>query len=120
MFNPAVAVAACDHVELPDGRIVGCRWARTFASRLKGLLGTSPGSLEGGVLCLSPCSSVHTFGMAYPIDVAFLDACGVVVSAARRVAAGRMLRAPRAVCVLERAAEPSAWFIPGDVVRLAP
>jgi uncharacterized membrane protein (UPF0127 family) len=29
---------------------------------------------------LTPCRSVHMFGMRYPIDVAFLDRHGVVVA----------------------------------------
>jgi len=47
------------------------RVANTFTSRLKGLLGASLGADEG--LLIAPCASVHTFGMAYPIDIVFLD-----------------------------------------------
>lgn len=46
--------------------------ADTFWSRLRGLLGTA--SLPGGRgLLISPCSSIHMFGMRYSIDVVFLD-----------------------------------------------
>jgi uncharacterized membrane protein (UPF0127 family) len=47
--------------------------------RLRGLLGRKhlrPG--EG--LLLTPCSSVHTFGMRFPIDVVFLAVNGEVVA----------------------------------------
>jgi uncharacterized membrane protein (UPF0127 family) len=43
-------------------------------TRLRGLLGRKPlepAAAEG--LLLEPCSRVHTFGMAYPLDVIFLD-----------------------------------------------
>ena len=44
--------------------------ADTFWLRLRGLLGTDclP---DGNALIIKPCSSVHTFGMKYPIDVIF-------------------------------------------------
>jgi uncharacterized membrane protein (UPF0127 family) len=54
------------------------RTAGTFLSRLAGLLGTAA-IAEGEGLWIVPCRSVHTLGMRYPIDVAFLDARGVVV-----------------------------------------
>ena len=54
------------------------RTAQTFLSRLVGLLGTAA-IAEGEGLWIVPCRSVHTLGMRYPIDVAFLDATGVVV-----------------------------------------
>ena len=51
-----------DRVELADGP-----W-----SRMKGLIGRAElGQGEG--LMLSPCQSVHMYGLAFPIDVLFLD-----------------------------------------------
>lgn len=41
-------------------------------SRMKGLLGKKRLSKGDGLL-LSPCTSVHTFFMKFPIDVIFLD-----------------------------------------------
>jgi uncharacterized membrane protein (UPF0127 family) len=52
--------------------------ADSFLSRLRGLLARPPMSKEQGLLLLE-CGSVHTVGMGYPIDVAFLDAEGRVV-----------------------------------------
>ncbi len=46
------------------------------ATRRKGLLGRD--HLDGAIV-LSPCRWVHTIGMQFPIDVAFLDADGTVV-----------------------------------------
>jgi uncharacterized membrane protein (UPF0127 family) len=54
------------------------RVAKTFLSRLVGLLGT-PELPPGEGLWIVPASGVHTFGMPYPVDVAFLDARGGVV-----------------------------------------
>jgi uncharacterized membrane protein (UPF0127 family) len=54
--------------------------ARSRSARRKGLLGRD--SLEGALL-LEPARSVHTLGMRFDIDVAFLDAEGVVRRAVR-------------------------------------
>jgi len=54
------------------------RTAGTLLSRLIGLLGTAA-IAEGEGLWIVPCRGVHTLGMRYPIDVAFLDAGGGVV-----------------------------------------
>ncbi len=48
-------------------------------SRARGLLGRS--AFEGA-LVLSNCRSVHTIGMQFAIDVAYLDAEGMVVKVA--------------------------------------
>jgi uncharacterized membrane protein (UPF0127 family) len=57
-------------------------------SRWRGLLGRrrlAPG--EG--LLLTPCRSVHMYGMTFPIDVAFADDAGTVVAAYAGLAPGR-------------------------------
>jgi len=46
------------------------------SARRKGLLGRD--GLDGA-LALQPCRWVHTIGMRFPIDVAFVDDDGVVV-----------------------------------------
>ena len=46
--------------------------ATTLWLRLRGLLGRQPLTEDVGML-ISPCNSVHTFGMSYPIDVVFLN-----------------------------------------------
>jgi uncharacterized membrane protein (UPF0127 family) len=50
-----------------------CRPARTFWTRLRGLLGTQPLG-AGQALLLEPCHSIHMFFMGYPIDALYLDA----------------------------------------------
>lgn len=52
--------------------------ADSFLSRLRGLLAHPP-MRDGQGLLLLDCGSVHTIGMGYAIDVAFLDAEGTVV-----------------------------------------
>jgi uncharacterized protein len=50
-------------------------------ARFRGLLGKpSPG--PGEAVRLIPCRQVHTFGMAYAIDVAHLDAGGTILAVA--------------------------------------
>ena len=78
-----------------DGRWIArrVRVARTFRQRLRGLLGTrSLGSEEG--LMLSPGGSVHTFGMRYRIDVAFLDRQLKILRVAPQLCPWRICRAP--------------------------
>jgi len=53
--------------------------ADSFWSRFHGLLGRS-GLAEGEGLLISPCRSVHCFGMKFAIDAIFLDKDYRVVS----------------------------------------
>jgi len=46
--------------------------ADTFWLRFRGLLGR-PFLLSGTGLIIKPCKAVHTVGMKFPIDVAFVD-----------------------------------------------
>lgn len=50
--------------------------AQSFRARFKGLLGRRG---IRGAIWIHPCRSVHTFGMRFSIDVAFLDADQVVI-----------------------------------------
>ena len=54
------------------------RLADRFFTRLRGLLGTDY-LLAGEGLVIRPCSSIHTFGMNYPIDIIFADADSRVI-----------------------------------------
>lgn len=79
------------------------RVAKTWRERLRGLLGSSMlGSNEAMVI--APCSSVHTFGMNYAIDVAYLDANGRVIKCVESVAPRRLSGAWRSRSVVETAA----------------
>jgi len=61
-------------VEQGTGRVLVARVGRTTNAleRMRGLLGRPPPDAGAGLL-ISPCGAVHTAGMAYPIDVVFLD-----------------------------------------------
>lgn len=91
------------------------RFARNLPDRLMGLLGTAA---YAGILALVPCHDIHTFGMRYPIDVAFADECGIVLSVDRDVQPGHRRRCQGAVIALERQAQVSPWFEVGDVLVL--
>ncbi len=80
------------------------RVASGFGSRLRGLLGTRSLSPGQGLL-LVPCTSIHMFFMAIPLDVAFLDAEGRVISVYKNIKPWRMSRLhPEAFAALELAA----------------
>ena len=56
---------------LKDDRVLAhVEVADSFKARLRGLIGRK--ELEGAIL-LRPARSVHTFGMRFPIDVAYCD-----------------------------------------------
>jgi hypothetical protein len=54
--------------------------ADTKATRSKGLLGRD--GIDGAIV-LRPCRQIHTIGMRFPLDVAFLDADGEVIRIVR-------------------------------------
>lgn len=55
----------------------------------------------GGGLLIPACSSVHTFGMRFPLDLLFLDREGTVVAAHRSVGRCRIVSCRTAAAVLE-------------------
>ena len=55
------------------------RLADAWLSRLRGMLGQRPPAAGEGLL-LTPCRSVHMYGMRFPLDIAFLDAKHAVVA----------------------------------------
>ena len=59
-----------------DDVLAAAEVAVTRKERIRGLTGRE--DLEG-VLILRPCRQVHTFGMRFPIDVAFCDRYGFVL-----------------------------------------
>ena len=90
--------------------------AGTMRARLRGLLGSSEAE---GTLLLCPCSDIHTYGMRKPIDVAFVDAEGVVLDAMRDVGPGRRVRCGGAVATIERFSDGTTWLERGDRVGLS-
>jgi uncharacterized protein len=85
---------------------------RRFGSRLLGLALLRPAELPSGhALLLRPCSSIHTFGMRFPIDVAFADDEGTVLRVIRGVPPRRVVRCPRAAVALEAHAGELGRFL---------
>ncbi|MDH3424872.1 MAG: DUF192 domain-containing protein [Gemmatimonadota bacterium] len=84
-------------VQLGERVAVADSWWR----RLRGLV-ARPAMRHGDGMLLLECGSVHTVGMHYPIDVAFLDAEGTVVRKIARLGPCRVgLGGPGAVHALE-------------------
>lgn len=97
----------------PAGRVM---LATRLSSRMRGLL-FAPDTDD--LMVLLPCHDIHTFGMGFAIDIAFIDAGGVVVRALRDVMPNKRVRESRAVAVLERRAIPrEVWFEEGDCISL--
>ena len=84
---------------LVDGEPVGqVEVARSLAERSRGLLGRD--GIDTG-LVLQPASSVHTFGMRFAIEVAYVGRDGRVLSV-RRMSRRRLgLPRPRSRWILE-------------------
>lgn len=93
--------------------------ADRFWQRLKGLLGTKAFALGNGLI-IKPCSSVHTFGMAYPIDVLFVDQDHQIIKIVHGMTAGRVTMQLRSSYVVELpvGAAERAMCLVGDRIRL--
>jgi len=104
---------------LDDEPVAQVEQARSLAERSRGLLGRDG---IGTGLVLQPASSVHTLGMRFAIDVAYVDRSGTVLAVTtmppRRMGRPRL----RSKWILETEAGRCAeWGItPGRVLRLEP
>ncbi|MFI0823417.1 DUF192 domain-containing protein [Streptomyces roseolus] len=106
----------------PEGRPeagleVGLEVAASYRARRRGLLGRDG---IAGAMLLTPANSVHTLGMRFPIDVAYLDR-RLRVLAVVTMRPGRLgLPRPRARHVLEAEAGAMArWGVrPGTRLTL--
>ncbi|MFI1245864.1 DUF192 domain-containing protein [Streptomyces anulatus] len=97
---------------------VPLRIAASYRARTKGLLGRD--GIEGAMM-LTPCGSVHTFRMRFPIDVVYLDRKFTVL-AVRTMRPGRLgLPRLRARHVVEaEAGAMERWGVrPGVRVELS-
>ncbi len=83
---------------------------------MRGLLFSPVGP---GVLLLAPCRDVHTVGIRHALDIAFIDADGVVVEVYRGIGPMKRIRCRRAVATMERFSESSPWFKTGDRVVIS-
>ena len=60
-------------------------------ARVKGLIGCASRDFVGGMaLWIEPSQGIHTFGMAFPIDVAYLNAKRCVIRIYRRLPPNRI------------------------------
>ena len=77
--------------------------ARSVYRRMKGLIGRSPREfVRGNGLWIIPSDGIHTFGMRFPIDVAYLDRGERVIKTYHRLAPFRIAALSfRAKSVLE-------------------
>lgn len=90
-------------LNLDTGRMLAweVREARSFGKRLKGLMFTSRFP-SGCALHLTPCHSIHTFFMKFPIDVIYLDVNREIVGIEQRLPPGTVgKRFKHAVSVVE-------------------
>jgi uncharacterized membrane protein (UPF0127 family) len=85
-----------------DGRptLLRIRLAARWWSRAVGLLAT-PRLDDPCGLWITPCDSVHTFGMRYPIDVVFVRGDGTILRVAKELAPWRAAGCRRARATLE-------------------
>lgn len=99
------------HLLTPDGRqLASVEVAETARERARGLLGRSS-LTPGQAMWLAPCCSIHTVGMRFAIDVAFLDRDARVVAIREQLPPFRLTWGGwRARGVLE--------FAAGEVMRL--
>ena len=80
------------------------------------MLGKERAAYENTVLVLVPCKAIHTVGMSYAIDVAFVDRWGTVIRSERAVGPGvRLMTSKGSVMVFERPAAPErVWYKNGE------
>ena len=74
--------------------------ADSFFLRLKGLLGTKTFP-KGGALIIKPCFSVHTIGMAYAIDVLFVNEQNTIIKVVESLQPGRLASCRGSAYVVE-------------------
>ena len=86
--------------------------AGSVRSRLLGLAFLRHLPRDCGLL-IPRCSSVHTFGMRFALDVLFLDEHGGVLGIRSRVPPGRVVRVKGARCVVESPSRPHG---PSDIM----
>ena len=101
-----------------DGEVLATlEVASTFSERLRGLLGRD--GIDGALL-IEGARSVHTLGMRFPIDVAYLDATMTVFETAqmRTWRPGRPRLRARWVLEAEAGAFERWRLAPGDHVEI--
>jgi uncharacterized membrane protein (UPF0127 family) len=92
-------------VHVPTGAVVASSvdMALTREDRRRGLLGRDSLAPDAAIF-IRPCVAVHTVGMGFPIDVAFVDARGRVVRLVHDLRPWRLAAAIGGCAVIEFAA----------------
>jgi uncharacterized protein len=114
VYNRSRNVQIASEVELAD----------TGWTRMKGLLGRTPKDFsEGKALWIIPSQGIHTIGMAFPIDVAYLSSDGQILRVYHQLAPFRigalMLRA-RSVLELPAGILGRTQTDVGDLLEIHP
>jgi trehalose synthase len=104
--------------DLPSVTVLGhaVPLATTRRSRLAGLAHLDHAEAGAGLL-IPRCSSVHTFGMRFALDLVFLDRDGRPRSFRRAVPPGRLVWDRRAGAVLELPCPPGERAVAGREAR---
>jgi uncharacterized protein len=89
-----------DNVDSGCAPIITAMLADNYFTRLIGLMGKKQMDDSGGLL-LKKCSSVHTIGMRYALDLVFMDKMGKVLKCAEGVKPFRTASAKGAYYTLE-------------------
>jgi uncharacterized membrane protein (UPF0127 family) len=97
--------------DLPSRNVLGCdvAVATGIRARLLGLAGLDREEAGPGLL-IPRCSSVHTFGMRFALDLVFLDRDGRPCSVRRQVPPRRLAWERRASAVLELPGSQAGHF----------
>lgn len=101
----------------PTPSPLSIRRAERWFDRLRGLLGAPPPT-PGHALLITPCASVHTAFMRYPIDVVFVDRHGHILKLVEALPPWRAAACWRARHTLELAAGEArrVGLVPGEKV----
>lgn len=95
----------------PSTGMLEVRVLNSWPSRMRGLLGTGR---DAGPVLLTRCSSVHTLGMRYPLDLLFVGEHGRVLQSFRGVPPGEVRSCAGALCTIERPSSGEWWPARGD------
>ncbi len=98
-----------------NGQIERFEISATMSERMRGMLFRKP---DGVTRLLVPCHDIHTFGMRYPLDVAFISKDGDVLEVHRNVSSRRRIKRSGASMVAERFSKSGDWLKAGDQIRL--
>jgi len=90
--------------------------ASGFFTRLRGLIGRTLNDDINGLL-LVPCNQIHTFNMAYPIDIIYLSKDGTVLKIDAQIPPSKVLKTvmnAHSVLELRSGAAEQSGIILGD------